>query len=67
MNESKNPESTMNKAMSMIAVDSCESLRKISDSGGKLGPPQIVEFQKQLTKVVASVYFGTYPRLSEFD
>lgn len=63
--EMQGPQSPMDMAFMMVAVDACELLRKWSDTDGRIFPARIVEFQQELKQTVASVYFGTHPRLED--
>lgn len=65
--QQQNPQSPIDYALSMAAVDSCHLLRKWSDSDGKIYPERIREFQDSLKQAFAAVYFGTHPRLEDID
>ena len=68
------PQSAINEALTMMAVDACEMLRKWSDSKVATGvddthitPHKIGEFQRELTGHFAAVYFGTHKRLEAIE
>lgn len=68
------PQSQINEALTMAAVDACEMLRRWSDSKKRDGvddsqitPFKIGEFQEELTKQFAAIYFGTHPRLEGIE
>lgn len=61
--QKQHPQSPINDAFTMAAVDSCRLLREWSDVDGKIYPERIKEFQKELIQAFAGIYFGTHPRL----
>lgn len=65
--EKQNPQSPIDYALTMAAVDSCRLLRRWSDSDGKIYPERIKEFQEELKQAFAAVYFGTHPRLENIE
>lgn len=67
MESEKTMTSKINRAFELIALDACSLLRKWSDEGASVGPPKIAEFRQQLIQVLAETYFGTHPRLSDYE
>lgn len=72
--QQKLPESAIDEALTMAAVDACEMLRKWSDSAKRSGvddsritPFKICEFQNELKQRFAEIYFGTHSRLKDID
>lgn len=68
------PQSAINEALTMAAVDACEMLRKWSDSKVATGvddthitPFKIGQFQRELTEHFAAIYFGTHKRLERIE
>lgn len=65
--QQEKPQSPIDYALTMAAVDACRALRRWSDRDGKIYPERIREFQEELKQSFAAIYFGTHPRLEKVE